>query len=483
MFFSRHPAESHPLHYQPQDDPSQPASGQETDQPAEDKAAKRWQRFRPSRPWIYGLAGLGTVGLMVLVFRPTPVRVDLVTVERKDLQVTVDAEGRTRVHERFVVAAPVDGRVARIDLSAGDTVEQGDLVARIDPLPLTSEVRQAQARIDALRAEMAGVETQRPKAYALEQARDRIQVARTEQRQAQAHLAQAEAELTQAQRNRERAEDLVNQGAISAQDFEAAQLTETAREQEVKAAAERLQGAMAAVNAAQQDLAILQAEQQDPDYLLAVYQADIDQVEAELTRLADDAQRTDITAPVSGKVLRVPQASARYVTAGTPLIELGNPEALELEIDVLSSDAVRIQPGDTILVNQWGGDETLIGQVRIIEPAAFTKVSALGVEEQRVNIIGDFVSSNVPLGDGFRVDTQIVVDEANDALTVPISALFPCDLGTCLFTVEAGRARQTVVTPGPRNTFETVIENGLNQYDQVVVFPESVEAGDRIMPR
>lgn len=483
MFFSRHPTESHPLPSHPQEAPSQPATGQETDPPAAEKATKPGRRFRPSRPWIYGLAGLGTVGLMVLVFRPAPVRVDLVTVERKDLQVTVDAEGRTRVQDRFVVAAPVDGRVARIDLSAGDTVEQGDLVARLDPLPLTSEVRQAQARIDALRAEMAGVETQRPKAYALEQARDRIQVARTEQRQAQAHLAQAEAELAQARRNRERAEDLVNQGAISAQDFEAAQLAETAREQEVKAATERLQGAMAAVNAAQQDLAILQAEQQDPDYLLAVYQADIDQVEAELDRLADDAQRTDITAPVSGKVLRVPQESARYVTAGTPLIELGNPEALELEIDVLSSDAVRIQPGDTILVNQWGGDETLMGQVRIIEPSAFTKVSALGVEEQRVNIIGDFVSPNVPLGDGFRVDTQIVVDEANDALTVPISALFPCDLGTCLFTVEAGRARQTVVTPGPRNTFETVIENGLNQYDQVIAFPESVESGDRVLSR
>ena len=240
---------------------------------------------------------------------------------------------------------------------------------------------------------------------------------------------------------------------------------------------------MAAVNAAQQDLAILQAEQKDPDYLIEVYQAEIDQVEAELARLADDAQRTDIPAPVSGKVLRVPQESARYVTAGTPLIELGNPTALELEIDVLSSDAVKIQPGDTILVNQWGGDETLIGQVRYIEPSAFTKVSALGVEEQRVNIIGDFVDPDVALGDGFRVDTQIIVDEAKDALTVPISALFPCDPGTCIFTVEAGRARQTVVTPGPRNTFETVIESGLNQSDQVIAFPETVEAGNRVKPR
>jgi HlyD family secretion protein len=426
---------------------------------------------------------LGTVGLIALVFRPAPTRVDLVTVEREDLQVTVDAEGQTRVQDRFVVAAPVDGRLARIDLSAGDVVEEGEIVARIDPLPFTSQVQQAQARIESLRAEIAGVDTQRPKDSALEQARDRIQAAQAEQRQAQANLARAEAELAQAQRDRQRAEELSARGAIPAQDFESARLAETSRQQEVKAAQERLQGAISAVNAAQQDLAILQAEQQDPDYLVDVYQAEIDQVEAELARLADEAKRTDIISPVSGRVLRVPEESARFVTAGTALIELGNPDLLELEIDVLSSDAVKIQPGDTIQVNQWGGDETLLAKVRYIEPSAFTQVSALGVEEQRVNIIADFVDLPVPLGDGFRIDTQIVIDEAQEALTIPISALFPCDPGTCVFTVEDGRARLTEVTPGPRNTFESVITSGLDEGDTVIAFPESVEAGHRVEAR
>jgi HlyD family secretion protein len=477
-----HSTDTQQLQYQDQDAPTQD-TGQETDQPAEKKHANRWQKLRPPRRWLYWIAGLGTVGLIALVFRPAPARVDLVTVEREDLQVTVDAEGRTRVQDRFVVAAPVDGRLSRVELSAGDEVEEGEIVARIDPLPFTSQVRQAQARIDSLQAEIAGVDTQRPKDFALEQARDRIQLAQTEQRQAQANLSRAEAELAQAQRDRQRAEDLAAQGALPEQDFESARLTETSREQAVKAAEERLQGAIAAVNAAQQDLSILQAEQQDPDYLVDVYQAEIDQVEAELARLADEAQRTDITAPVSGRVLRVPQESARFVTAGTPLIELGNPNLLELEIDVLSSDAVKIQPGDTILVEQWGGEGTLMAKVRYIEPSAFTKVSALGVEEQRVNIIADFVDAGVPLGDGFRVDTQIVIDEAEDALTVPISALFPCDPGTCVFTVEEGRAQQTVVTPGPRNTFNAVIEAGLNEGDTVIAFPESIEAGNRVQPR
>jgi HlyD family secretion protein len=482
MSHSTHSPDTHPLQYQDQDAP-QKDTGRETDQPSEQKHSNRWQKLRPSRRWLYWIAGLGTVGLIALVFRPAPTRVDLVTVEREDLQVTVDEEGRTRVQDRFVVAAPVDGRLARVELSAGDEVEEGEIVARLDPLPFTSQVQQAQARIDSLQAEIAGVDTQRPKDFALEQARDRIQLAQTEQRQAQADLARAEAELAQARRDSQRAEDLASRGAIPQQDLESARLTETSREQGVKAAEERLQGAIAAVNAAQQDLSILQAEQQDPDYLVDVYQAEIDQVEAELARLADEAQRTNITAPVSGRVLRVPQESARFVTAGTPLIELGNPDLLELEIDVLSSDAVKIQPGDTILVDQWGGEGTLMAEVRYIEPSAFTKVSALGVEEQRVNIIADFVDAGVLLGDGFRVDTQIVIDEAEDALTVPISALFPCDPGTCVFTVEAGRAQITSVTPGPRNTFKAVVENGLEAGDTVIAFPESIESGRRIKSR
>ncbi len=480
---SSHPAESKKLQDQDQNAPEQKDLEQNQDESVEAKGSGKWKKFRPSRRWLYWIAGLGTVGLIALVFRPAPTRVDLVTVDREDLQVTVDEEGRTRVQDRFVVAAPVDGRLARIELSSGDGVEEGEVVARIDPLPFNSEVRQAQARIDSLRAEMAGVETQRPKDYALEQARDRIQQVQTEQRQAEAALVSAQAELTQAQRDRQRADDLAARGAIPDQDRETARLAETSRQQEVRAAEERLQGAIAAVNASQQELAILQAEQQDPDYLLRVYQGEINQVEAELARLADDAKRTDIISPVSGRVLRVTEESARYVTAGTPVMELGNPDALELEIDVLSSDAVKIRPGDRIQVNQWGGDAMLLAEVRYIEPSAFTKVSALGVEEQRVNVIADFFDPNVPLGDGFRVDTQIVIDKVENALTVPISALFPCDAGTCVFTVEDNRARLTSVTPGPRNTFDAAIQSGLVPGDTVITFPASVEAGDRVTPR
>lgn len=443
------------------------------------------RKFRISSRWLYALGGLGAVGLIALAFRPAPVRVDLVTVERADLQVTVDAEGKTRVQDRFVVAAPVDGRLARIELSAGDEVEQGSVIAQIDPIPYTSQVQEAQARIEALRAEIAGVDTQRPKNEALAQAQARIQSAQATQRQAEAALAEAQAELAQARRDRNRADALASQGAIPEQDRESARLTEVSREQAVTVARQNVESAIASVNATQSDLAILQAEQQDPDYLLDVYQAEINQVEAELARLADDANRTEIQAPVSGRVLRIPEKSARYVTAGTELIELGDAGNLELIIDVLSTDAVKIQPGDAIQVSQWGGDDTILARVRYVEPSAFTDVSALGVEEQRVNVIADFVNAEtaIALGDGYRVETQIVIDQTDDVLTVPISAVFPCDAGSCVFAVDNNRAYLTPVTTAARNTFDVAIANGLAEGDTVIAYPETVTDGARIQPR
>lgn len=444
---------------------------------------KKWRLRPPSRRWLYLLAGLGLVGLGVWVFRPRPQPVDLLTVEPGDLQVAVEAEGQTRVRDRFVVAAPVDGRLARIQLNEGDTVEANQVVARLDPLPLTSQVRQVQARLQALQAEIAGVETLRPKQDALQQARIRIDAAQAQQQRAEAELARAEASWVQAQRDLERANELAARGAISDQEREDAELLAQTREQERNAVKQQLESAIATVNAAQEDLDILQAEQQDPDYLVDVYQAQMESAEAELARLADEARRTDITSPQAGRVLRILQESARFVAAGTPLLEIGDPNQLEIVIDVLSSDAVKIQPGDLIQVNQWGGEATLTARVSYLEPAAFTKVSALGVEEQRVNVIANFVDPNLPVGDGYRVETQIIIDQVEDALTVPVSALFPCEEATCLFEVVDGRARQVAVELGQRNTFEAVVASGLDSGDQVIAYPESVESGSRVRPR
>lgn len=443
------------------------------------------RRLRLPRRWLYGLAGLGVAVAVVLAFRPAPIAVDVGTVTRGPLQVTVDAEGKTRVQERYVVAAPVAGRLQRINLDAGDQVEAGTIVAQIDPLPLTSQVQAAQARLRELEAQLTGVDTQRPKPEALAQAEARLRAAEAQQQAVAAQVAQVQASLEQASRDRARAQDLESEGAISRQERETAEVEEARLIQELAAAQQDLQRAIAAVAAAQEALPLLQAEQRDPDYLVRVYQAQIAGVEAELANLADEARRTEITAPIAGTVLRVPEASARFVQAGEPLLELGQPAELELVIDVLSADAVKISPGDPIVVEQWGQPEPLMATVSYIEPSAFTEVSALGVEEQRVNVIGTFESTTeVPLGDGYRIEARIVTWADENALQVPISALYRCGENWCVFVIEDARAASRQIAIAQRSPTAAHVEAGLELGEQVILHPsEQVEAGRKVAPR
>lgn len=443
---------------------------------------RRWPR--PSRKWMYGLAGVGVLGIIVYGLRPQPIAVDVASVTRGELQVTIDAEGKTRVQNRFTIAAPVAGELRRIDLKEGDPVSAGAIVAQIDPLPLDSQVAATQAQIRALRAELAGVETQRPKPAALNQAQTRIQAARAAHQQAQAQVTQAESALAQAERDRDRMANLYAAGAISQQEFETAQLAATTQQQALTTAQQAVAVALADIRAAQDELAVLTAEQQDPDYLLAVYQAQIAALEAELNTVAADAQRTAIAAPGDGQVLRVLEPSARHVAPGTPLLELGNANRLELVIDILSADAVRVSPGDPIQIQRWGGDGDLSATVRQVEPAAFTETSALGVSEQRVNVIADFNATPPALGDGYRIEAKIVVWQSSDALQVPASALFRCDRAWCTFVVENGRAQQRPVELGPRSDFAAVVESGLAAGETVILYPgDQVASGVRVQAR
>jgi HlyD family secretion protein len=231
-------------------------------------------------------------------------------------------------------------------------------------------------------------------------------------------------------------------------------------------------------------LTVLKQEQRDPDYLIKLYDARIASVLAELTKLQDDAKQTVVRSPVSGRVLKIRQQSTQYVAAGTPLIEIADPGKLELVIDVLSSDALKIKPGDPILVDQGVATTPLRAQVRLIEPSAFTKVSALGVEEQRVNVIGDFVDDH-RLGDAYRVDVQIVVWQGKSVLQVPLSALFRCNRSNwCTFLVRGGKAAQQEILIGQRSDLAAEIQQGLQLGDVVILHPtEQIKTGDQVNPR
>ncbi|WP_432812655.1 efflux RND transporter periplasmic adaptor subunit [Pantanalinema sp. GBBB05] len=441
------------------------------------------QRPRPRlsfKPIGYAALAIATCLLLIWAFRPAPVQVDVSTVKRGDLQVTVDAEGKTRVRDRFTIAASVDGHLERIQLDEGDLVQVGTLVAQIDPLPLTADVKAALGQLAEWRAQRAGVATQRPKPETLAQANTRIKKARADQQQAEARVAAAQAALAQANRDRQRAQQLQSSGALARKDRESAELNEITRARELDAATLTAKAAAAEVEVAKATLAVLQKEQTDPDYLLRVYDARIASTEAELTKLRDEANRTDIRSPVNGRVLRILQKSAQYVTDGTPLLELGDVSNLELVIDVLSTDAEQIKPGHPILIERLNASP-VHAKVRLVEPAAFTKVSALGVEEQRVNVIGDFVDAPAMYGDAYRVETKIVTWAGKNVLQVPLSALFRCHENWCVFTVKNDRAQRRSVTVNHRNDFAAEIQQGLTAGEGIILHPtEQISEGTRV---
>jgi HlyD family secretion protein len=362
------------------------------------------------------------VAAVAAAFRPQPVRVDVGTVEEGPMEVTVRDDGRTRIKDRYVVSTPIAGRLRRIDFKAGDQVIAGETVlARMEPtapeLLDPRHLAQAQARVRA--------------------AEGRVSRARTELDRAQASLDQAQVEL-------ERQRQLEAQGATTASRLEEAQLKVRTLTEEVRA---------------------------------AEYQKEITQYELELERAAllhvtrekpidndENDLEFDIHSPISGRVLRVMQESSGVLTAGAPLLELGDPTDLEVVVDVLSSDAVRVRPGQRVLLEHWGGEEPLHAVVRLVEPSGFTKVSALGVEEQRVNVVIDFVGSlseRMTLGDGFRVEARIVVWEEDETLKVPSGALFRSDGQWAVFVVAEGRAALRPVTIGMNNGLEAQVLDGL----------------------
>jgi HlyD family secretion protein len=389
--------------------------------------------------WVGGALGLAALAFFAL--RPEPVPVDVGRVERGALRITVDEEGRTRVRQRYVLAAPAEGRLLRIALEEGDAVAEGDVVARLQPIPLDPRTRAASEA--------------------------RLAAARARRREADAQVAKARASLAQAQRDSARAEQLHAAGTLSPGAREQTTLGETSRLQELEAA-------RSAAHAAEFELEAARA-------VLIAAGGEAAGDRAALDSCGDAATCLALRAPVAGRVLRVLEESERSVAPGTPLLEIGDPASLEIVVDVLSTDAVKVVPGATLLVEDWGGAASLVARVRRVEPSGFTKVSALGVEEQRVNVVADFENSTGGLGDGYRVEARIVVWQADDVLKAPTSALFRRGESWCVFVVQGGRARRRDVSVGQRGPFESEILAGLEPGEAVILHPsDQVDDGVRV---
>ncbi|MFA5080944.1 MAG: efflux RND transporter periplasmic adaptor subunit [Hydrogenophilaceae bacterium] len=380
--------------------------------------------MRKKMPFI--LLALAILAAIVWGFMPGPVPLETATVARGHLAVTVDEEGKTRVRERYAVSAPVAGYARRITLKVGDTVSTGQVVAILEPVRA--------AALD-------------PRGRA--QAKAQVDAAQAAAQAARASVAATAAEESLAEQELKRSEAL----------FQAHFVAQAAVDQ----ARSRFQAGQA--NRRSAELNARTAE-----YQFAVARAAL----IEAGKPANGGT-VAVAAPVAGRVLAVPHESAGAVQAGQSLIEIGNPDSLEVVVEVLSTAAVRIAPGTKVKLDRWGGEPTLDAVVRVVEPAGFTKISALGVEEQRVRVIADLTSPPElwrRLADGYRVEASFVIWEGKDVLLVPTSALFRQGQGWALYVVDNGRARLRSVRIGQRNGMSAQVVDGLKEGDRVIARPD-----------
>ncbi len=392
--------------------------------------------------WIIIIA-ISAVAIFVIAygFIPSPVPVDAVKASRGSMRVTIDEEGKTRVKERFVISAPVPGFMRRLELEVGDPVKKGQKVVELEPL--RSAVLDPRSRAEAEAS---------------------VSSARSSLKAAEENARAAEAEADYARKRLERLKNLYAENLISKDIFDQA-------DSEAKRT---------------------EANRISTEATVKVTRSELDKAEAKLgysiaEGITDRSRVIAIRTPVEGRILKIHRESEGVVNTGEPLIDISDPRKLEVKVEVLSADAVNIRPGTPVLFERWGEDPPLTGKVRVIEPAAFTKISSLGVEEQRVLVITDITSlpeSWQRLGDGYRVEARFIIWEGKDVLQIPASALFRKANGWAVFVIKNNKASQRTVDIGHRNGLVAEIISGITEGEMVITHPDdSIKEGTRVRPR
>lgn len=393
------------------------------------------------KQWVaLALALMLILGGFVWAFMPQPVPVDAIKVSRGTFEQTIEEDGKTRVRERYIISAPLAGELDRIEIHAGDVVKKDQVLASIWPsVPALLDVRVQREMEERVGSAEAGLA------------------------RAGSTVARAKAALEQARADLKRVETLAKQGFVSSANREQVELAVQLRTRESEAAAFEQHAAAHQLDQAR--AALLHARTQGR---------------------GKSGRAFEVRSPISGHVLRVAQENEGVTPIGAPIMELAEVAKLEAVVDVLSTDAVQIRSGAQVYLDSGNGVHA-VGRVRLVEPAAFTKVSALGVEEQRVNIVIDFAAppeQMSKLGDAYRVDARIVVTRAENAVKVPVGALFREGEQWRVFVVKDKRATKQAVKLGNRNGIEAIVSEGLQVGDQVVVYPsDSVKDGVRVEVR
>ena len=392
-----------------------------------------------TRRWFIIAIIAAAVGLAILYgFMPRPVPVETAKVSRGSLQVTIEEEGKTRVRDRFVVSAPVAGYMHRVELDVGDAVRKDQTIVELEPL--RSAILDPRSR---------------------EAAETSVRSAEASLRAAEERARASAANEEYARKNRDRIQKLFGAGYVSKDELEQADSEAKKAEANRLSAEAEAKGARSELDRARTALKYSAAE-----------------------GTGNRNRIVKIGTPVSGRVLKLHRESEGVVDSGDPIIDVGDPSRLEIKVEVLSEDAVKIKPETTVLFERWGGDQALLGKVRAVEPAAFTKISSLGVEEQRVLVIADITSlpeSWQKLGDGYRVEARFIIWKGENILQVPVSALFRKGESWVVFVMKNGRALLRQVEVGQRTGFAAEIISGLSEGEEVIIHPgDSISEGTRV---
>ena len=389
---------------------------------------------------VIAITAVLIIALLVWGFQTQPVLVETVIAKYAPLTITIEEEGRTRVIDRYIISAPVDGVACRLNLNVGDTVEQGQMLLGITPLE--SQVLDPRSRA---------------------QAQAKVSAAKSTLRAAEEQTRAAAAAANLASNELKRLSPLLDKGLISREAFDKATT-------EAKTSAATKRSSDFNVDVARYEL---QAAQTVFDYTAG--------------NSNEPAERVPVLSPITGKVLKIARQCEGPVRTGEALLEVGDPSALEVEVDVLSADAVKIKQGMQVLFDRWGGEHPLKGTVRIVEPVGFTKISALGVEEQRVLIISDFTSPHdlwQRIGDGYRVEAKFILWQENDVLQIPASSLFRYRDGWAVFVAKDGYAQRREVSVGQRNGLTAQVLEGIEAGELVINHPsDDVEHDSKVTPR
>jgi HlyD family secretion protein len=370
------------------------------------------------------------IAALVYGFRPQPRLVDVASASQGPMRVSVEEEGKTRVIDRYDVSAPVAGTACRIDMDVGDPVKKGQVLTMIKPL-------ESQA-LD-------------PRSWA--EAQSRVAAAESALHAAEQTAKSARAEMDLAEKELSRLRPLFEKGHVSQGQLDQAAATVQTTRAASRSARFSIDVARHELEAARTALSYTGADSQD-----------------------NPEGNVPVSSPIDGRLLAIHQECEGVVAAGQSLLVVGDTRSLEIETEVLSADAVKIKPGMRVEFHRWGGEKPLLGRVRTVEPVGFTKVSALGVEEQRVLVISDIISDSTEwqgLGDGYRVEAEFILWEADDVLQIPASALFRFNDGWALFVIENGKAVLRMVRVGKRNGLAAQILERLTEGEKVITHPDN----------